>query len=140
MPAFVKWYYAGVSRHLLRLWDLGYRLSDNARGALWTHRALGLFCGRRLTALFERRQPRLIISTHPLMSHLVVRANRRLSRPAPILYQLTDTERTHATWFSDRSGRRLPRRHPGLLRAVPGVRGGARAGAPDRLPGALAVP
>ncbi|HJT58767.1 MAG TPA: glycosyltransferase [Ktedonobacteraceae bacterium] len=102
-PAIVDRYYASLSRSFLKLWDLQYRYTDNRTASLWLHKGLTLLSLKRLSNLIEQAAPRLIISTHALLSYAVARANRQTGMHIPLAFQLTDLECVHSTWFSEKS-------------------------------------
>jgi UDP-N-acetylglucosamine:LPS N-acetylglucosamine transferase len=101
-PGFLHHYYSLVSRHFLGLWDLEYRFTDNEKMSLWLHRLLAVLTWKRLPMLIERMQPQLIISTHALLSYPIARAVAQLCKHIPLVFQLTDLEQTHTTWFTEK--------------------------------------
>lgn len=102
-------YYALLSRRFLKLWDWQYRCTDNKPGSFVLHTGLGLLHQKRLTAFIERISPRLIITTHALLSYAVARANaqanKRTGKHIPLVFQLTDLEQVHSTWFTEKHAR-----------------------------------
>jgi len=101
-PGIVDQYYALLSRSFLKLWDLQYRYTDNRPASLWLHRGLTLLSQKRLVSLIQQTSPQLIISTHALLSYAVARANRQTGMHIPLVFQLTDLECVHTTWFSEK--------------------------------------
>lgn len=99
---FVDEWYALTSRHALKFLSWQYALTDNALVALWLQRALTLLGGRRILALIQRVQPRLIITTHAMIAYATARAVERLPEPVPLVFQLTDLGQVHMTWFSEK--------------------------------------
>src|SRR5258708_37017610 len=98
----VDGWYTFISRHSLKFLSWQYAITDNQMASLWLQRALTLFGRRRLLALIEHVQPRLIITTHAMISYATARAIERLRNPVPLVFQLTDLERLHLTWFTDK--------------------------------------
>ena len=96
-----KWY-ALASRHALKFLRWQYAFTDNARASLWLQRALTLLGRRRVSALIQRVQPRLIITTHAMLAYATARAIERLQEPVPLVFQLTDLGQVHMTWFSEK--------------------------------------
>jgi UDP-N-acetylglucosamine:LPS N-acetylglucosamine transferase len=101
-PGIVDQYYASLSRSFLKVWDLQYRYTDNRPASLWLHRGLTLLSQKRLSRLIEQTSPQLIISTHALLSYAVARANEQIGMHIPLVFQLTDLECVHTTWFSEK--------------------------------------
>ena len=101
-PGIVDQYYASLSRSFLKLWDLQYRYTDNRAASLLLHRGLTLLSQKRLSSLIEQISPQLVISTHALLSYAVARANRQTGMHIPLVFQLTDLECVHTTWFIEK--------------------------------------
>jgi UDP-N-acetylglucosamine:LPS N-acetylglucosamine transferase len=101
-PGIVDQYYASLSRSFLKLWDLQYRYTDNQPASLCLHKGLTLLSQKRLARLIEQTSPQLIISTHALLSYAVARANQQTGMHIPLIFQLTDLERVHTTWFIEK--------------------------------------
>jgi processive 1,2-diacylglycerol beta-glucosyltransferase len=100
--AMVDRWYALVSRHALKFLSWQYAFTDNAVASLWLQRALTLFGRRRVQALIQRVQPRLIITTHAMIAYATARAIERLREPVPLIFQLTDLGQVHMTWFTEK--------------------------------------
>lgn len=101
-PGIVDQYYTSLSRSFLKLWDLQYRYTDNLPASLCLHKGLTLLGQKRLASLIEQTSPQLIISTHALLSYAVARANQQTGMHIPLIFQLTDLECVHTTWFVER--------------------------------------
>ncbi|HYL42375.1 MAG TPA: glycosyltransferase [Ktedonobacteraceae bacterium] len=100
--AMVDGWYTFISRHSLKFLSWQYAITDNQMASLWLQRALTLFGRRRLLALIDHVQPRLIITTHAMISYATARAIERLRNPVPLVFQLTDLGRLHMTWFTEK--------------------------------------
>src|SRR5215470_1654558 len=61
---FVHWHYRIVSRYALWLWAAEFRLSDAPRRARLVHRFFTPIVSRAISALLDRVQPELIITTY----------------------------------------------------------------------------
>ena len=101
-PDALRDYYTLLSRHLLWAWDLQYRYTNNPAGSLLLHRVLTFSVKKRIIELIERVQPRIIVSTHALLSYEVRRACDELHIDVPLVFQLTDLEEVHIAWFTER--------------------------------------
>src|SRR5260370_7848198 len=96
-----RWY-AEISRHFSKLLDWQFTCTDNEIAALWLHRVLTLFSRSRLCEIIEHVQPQLIITTHAFLSYATARANERLRKRVPLVFQLTDLGQLHMTWFTEK--------------------------------------
>jgi UDP-N-acetylglucosamine:LPS N-acetylglucosamine transferase len=94
--------YALASRHSLKFLSWQYAFTDNTLASLWLQRALTLFGRRRVLALIQRVQPRLIITTHAMLAYATARAIEHLQEPVPLVFHLTDLGQVHMTWFSEK--------------------------------------
>ncbi len=101
-PDSVDRWYAEVSRHFSKLLDWQFTYTDNEIAALWLHRVLTLFSRSRLCEIIEHVQPQLIITTHAFLSYATARANERLRKRVPLVFQLTDLGQLHMTWFTEK--------------------------------------
>lgn len=93
-------FYAFTSRHLVGYLTGGYILTDHTLPAYLMHRVLLPSYLARISALLEQIQPRLIITTHALLSYATARANERRQERVPLVFQLTDLGQLHMTWFT----------------------------------------
>jgi UDP-N-acetylglucosamine:LPS N-acetylglucosamine transferase len=101
-PKSVEQFYTLVSRHFLKFLDWQFALIDNEVTSSWLHRVLTPFSYRRLLDIIEHIQPQIIITTHALLSYVTARANERRRKRVPLVFQLTDLERLHMTWFTEK--------------------------------------
>ena len=101
-PKGVDRFYTAVSRHFLKFLDWQFTFVDNKIISLWLHRALTPLNRGRLLSIMEHIQPQLIITTHALLSYATARANERRQKRVPLVFQLTDLERLHMPWFTEK--------------------------------------
>jgi UDP-N-acetylglucosamine:LPS N-acetylglucosamine transferase len=101
-PNSVDRFYTLVSRHFLKFLDCQFTFVDNEIISLWLHRALALLNCGRLLSIMEHIQPQLVITTHALLSYATARANERRRKRVPLVFQLTDLERLHMPWFTEK--------------------------------------
>jgi UDP-N-acetylglucosamine:LPS N-acetylglucosamine transferase len=97
---FVHWHYRFVSRYALWLWAVEFRLSDNPRRALFVHRLFTLTVSKALSALLDRVQPDLIITTYPFLTYEVMRVLLRKRSTIPFVMLFADPNGVHATWLT----------------------------------------
>jgi UDP-N-acetylglucosamine:LPS N-acetylglucosamine transferase len=101
-PSILHDYYAILSRYFLTAWDIQYKVFDSPKGALLFHRAMTFLIKQRVIDVIDKIKPDLIISTHSLLSYEVVKANEQRQQEIPLVFQLTDLEEVHTTWFTDK--------------------------------------
>ena len=95
-------YYALVSRHFKKLLDWQFTYTDNEFASLCLQRVVTMFDRRSILSVIEHVQPQLIITTHAMLSYAVSRAKGQNLKYIPLVFQLTDLERLHATWFIEK--------------------------------------
>jgi processive 1,2-diacylglycerol beta-glucosyltransferase len=101
-PRFFHWHYRMVSHYALWLWAADFRLSNNPRGALLSHRIFTLTVSKALSALLDRVQPELIITTYPFLTYEVMQVMRRRRPSVPFVMLFADPDGVHATWLTAR--------------------------------------
>ena len=94
--------YTFVSRHFLPFLNWQYSFTDYEFASLWLHRLLTPSSVGRFQHIIEDVQPQLIITTHAMLSYVAARANERLQKRVPLVFQLTDLGQVHMTWFSEK--------------------------------------
>ena len=94
--------YTFVSRHFLPFLNWQYSIADSAFASLWLHRILTPTSLGRFLSVIEHVQPQLIITTHAMLSYVAARANERLQKRVPLVFQLTDLGQVHMTWFTEK--------------------------------------
>jgi UDP-N-acetylglucosamine:LPS N-acetylglucosamine transferase len=94
--------YTFFIRHFLPFLNWQYSLTDYKFAALWLHRVLTPFSQGRFLNIIEHFQPQLIITTHAMLSYATARANERRQNRVPLVFQLTDLEELHMTWFTEK--------------------------------------
>jgi 1,2-diacylglycerol 3-beta-galactosyltransferase len=93
--------YGPVIVHAPWLWGWAFYLTDNrlGLGAYLTVAGPGIL--RRITTAVEAIDAQAIVSVHPLVNHLMVRARARTRRPwMPLLTVLTDLLAVHRWWVA----------------------------------------
>lgn len=98
---FDRWY-ESASRHFSHLLTWQYVLTDSTIASLCLQRALTRGSGRRVLGLLEHFRPRLVIVTHAMLTHAAAQAIRHTGKRVPLVFQLTDLGRVHATWFTEK--------------------------------------
>ncbi len=101
-PDLMQRYYTTLSRHYLSLWDFQYTWADSPGRARFVHHVLTYFIRDHIATLIGQLKPMMILSTHPLLSYEVARANGRLARRTPLVFQLTDLAQVHRSWFTEK--------------------------------------
>src|SRR5579863_1290758 len=94
--------YTFVSRHFLPFLNGQYSLTDYEFASLWLHRVLTPSSIGRYQRMIEAIQPQLILTTHAMLSYVTARANEHLPKRVPLVFQLTDLQQVHLSWFSEK--------------------------------------
>jgi membrane-associated protein len=94
--------YSFLSRRFLSLLNWQFVCTDNATAAKWQQRILTWLNRDHVTRVLERVRPQLIITTHAMVSYVAARANEYSEAPVPLVFQLTDLECVHMTWFVEK--------------------------------------
>ncbi|GAC1389137.1 MAG: glycosyltransferase [Ktedonobacteraceae bacterium] len=102
LPEMVDRWYTAISRHFVHVLAWQFKYTDNAFASFLLHRILTLLVSRRLLRSIERVQPQLILTTHAWLSYALARANERVCKRVPLVFQLTDLGRVHMTWFTEK--------------------------------------
>jgi UDP-N-acetylglucosamine:LPS N-acetylglucosamine transferase len=100
--ALVERFYTSVSRHFLKFLEWQFTWTDNEIASLWLQRVLVPLSRKRLLSIIEHIQPQLIITTHALLSYATARVNEGRRKRVPLVFQLTDLEQLHMTWFTEK--------------------------------------
>lgn len=101
-PALVDLWYTMVSRYFVKFLNWQFVATDNEAAAFRMQKVLALLSQKRLLSILEQVQPQLIITTHSYLSYAIARARERLGKRIPLVFQLTDLERLHMTWFTEK--------------------------------------
>jgi 1,2-diacylglycerol 3-beta-galactosyltransferase len=91
-------HYDKLSTRWLRLYDLTFQLTNTTRTVDLLSRVVFLTARRNLVRALEARQPRLVVSTHPLVHRLVCAARRAHRMPFHVITVVTDLVTLHASW------------------------------------------
>ena len=94
--------YTLVSRRFVRLLTWQFALTNNKIAAWLLQKSLAQLSYKRFSRILAETRPQLIITTHALVSSAAMRANEISARPVPLVFQLTDLESLHMTWFVEK--------------------------------------
>jgi processive 1,2-diacylglycerol beta-glucosyltransferase len=94
--------YTFLSRSFLPLLKWQFTWTDSALAASWLQRLFAVLDRERVMRVLEKERPRVIITTHAMVSYVAARANEQCEVPAALVFQLTDLERVHMTWFVEK--------------------------------------
>jgi 1,2-diacylglycerol 3-beta-galactosyltransferase len=95
--------YGPMIVHTPWLWGLTFKVADNDLGLAAYLAAVGGALTDRLVAAIQRSGADAVVSVHPLVNHLMVRARERLGRPdLPLLTVVTDLVDVHRWWATPR--------------------------------------
>lgn len=92
--------YAPVIKYSPRLWGQLYYWLDDERKLEQLERISRPFILKELARLIKEKQPDLIVSVHPLVNHLTVKAIRESGRRLPFIVVITDPVTLHRAWIT----------------------------------------
>lgn len=101
-PHIFNHYYALLSRYSMGFWNLQYSFFNTTSTALFFHHVMLILSQKRIEQLIEQLNPRLILSTHALLSYELAYAMKHIHKQIPLVFQLTDLEETHLAWFTEK--------------------------------------
>ncbi len=102
LPTGVDRWYARVSRQNVGFLARLFQYTDNSFMAWLVNTILAFLLAHRIRRSIKQTQPQLLLTTHPLLGYPIARTNVRLAKRLPLIFQLTDLERIHATWFTEK--------------------------------------
>ena len=85
------------------LWRLLFQATDEPITAATLNRMAARVLGQSITQAFTRFQPDLVISVHPLVQYLSMRAFKVLRLQIPFVTVVTDLATVHPAWFHPRA-------------------------------------
>ncbi|HEY0755649.1 MAG TPA: VTT domain-containing protein [Ktedonobacteraceae bacterium] len=99
---FIERSYTLLSRRFMPFLTWQFTLTDNKIAAWLLQNCLAFVDRQHVSQLIEEVQPRLIITTHALVSYAAARANEQLRQRVPLVFQFTDLGRLHMSWFVEK--------------------------------------
>ncbi|CAN0349182.1 unnamed protein product [Pylaiella littoralis] len=88
------------------LWKLSYDMARFPPTRRWAEVMANLTCHRSFRQCFEKYEPDLVVSTHPLCHHVPLKVLKRLrkdrGKDIPFVTVVTDLGSAHPTWFDPR--------------------------------------
>jgi 1,2-diacylglycerol 3-beta-galactosyltransferase len=86
-----------------RLWRFFYYLSNNKLNEVWSNNHSRIMCGAAIKKRIKSFDPDVVVSVHPTMNHVPLRATRNISRELgkhiPFFTVVTDLGSAHIMWF-----------------------------------------
>ena len=81
------------------LWRLLFQATDERRTAATLNTMAARMLGRNIAQAFDQYQPDLVVSVHPLVQYLTVRALKVRHLQTPFVTVVTDLATVHPAWF-----------------------------------------
>lgn len=91
--------YAPVIKYSPRLWGQLYYWLDDERKLQQLEKISRSFILKELTRLIQKKRPDVIVSVHPLVNHLTVRAIHESGLKIPFIVAITDPVTLHRAWI-----------------------------------------
>jgi UDP-N-acetylglucosamine:LPS N-acetylglucosamine transferase/membrane protein DedA with SNARE-associated domain len=98
----VEQWYTWVSRHFMRFLYWQFIWTDNKIASWGLQNILTLLGLKQFMRVIEEVEPDLIITTHAMVSYVTARAIETSKKSIPLVFQFTDLERLHMTWFVEK--------------------------------------
>jgi len=92
--------YGPVIKYYPKMWGQLYYWSDDERKLEHLEKLSRPFILKELSDLIKRMAPDAIVSVHPLINHLTVKAIRRSGRQVPFIVVITDPVTLHRAWVT----------------------------------------
>lgn len=92
--------YAPVIKYSPRLWGQLYYWLDDERKLQQLEKISRSFILKELTLLIQKKRPDVIVSVHPLVNHLTVRAIQESGLKIPFIVAITDPVTLHRAWIA----------------------------------------
>ncbi len=102
LPKSVDSWYADVSRHDVNFLARLFKYTDIRFMSWFLNSILAFLLAHRLQKSIGRVRPQLLMTTHPILGYPLARTNAHLPKPLPLVFQLTDLERVHSMWFTEK--------------------------------------
>jgi UDP-N-acetylglucosamine:LPS N-acetylglucosamine transferase len=90
--------YDQLSTRWLRLYDIGFELTNQVRTVDVLSRLVYVHARRNIVDLLSKLRPKVVVVTHPLVHRLVVAARRSRRIPCRVVTVVTDLVSLHASW------------------------------------------
>jgi 1,2-diacylglycerol 3-beta-galactosyltransferase len=110
--------YAWAMRKARWIWALSFVVLNGPRRARFFAKLNYPTIGRKLERLIRDHRPNVVVSTHPLLTHVAERATRRAAPGAPFVVVVTDLVTGHASWYLPEADRVLLPTRAALERAL----------------------
>lgn len=115
--------YAPVIKYSPKLWGRLYYWLDDERKIEMLEKIARPFIQKELTRMLKEKCPDLIVSVHPMVNHLTVKAIKLSGRKVPFVLVITDPVTLHRAWVT-----------PGVDRAVVATEAARRSAVKYGLP------
>lgn len=92
--------YAPVIKFSPRLWGQLYYWLDNEKKLEQLEKVSRPFIFKELVGLIDKKRPDVIVSVHPLVNHLTVKAIRESGQRVPFIVAITDPVTLHRAWIT----------------------------------------
>ncbi|MBU0687121.1 MAG: UDP-N-acetylglucosamine 2-epimerase [Candidatus Margulisbacteria bacterium] len=99
--SFITGLYAPIIKYIPWFWGAMYYYLDDPKKLQLLELVSKPFILRNLKKMIKDFDPDLIVSVHPLVNHLTVRALKELKRKTPFVVVITDPVTLHRAWVAD---------------------------------------
>lgn len=92
--------YSPIIKYAPQLWGWAYYMSDDPNALKTMEKIAYPFILKELSALVKKMEPDLIVSVHPMVNHLAVKAIRESGRKIPLVVVVMDPVTFHRAWIT----------------------------------------
>lgn len=90
--------YAPVIKYSPKMWGMLYYWFNDMNKVQQMEKMARPFLEKELSRLIAKRRPDLIVSVHPLLNHITIRAMNMVGHIAPLITVVTDPVSLHRAW------------------------------------------
>ena len=92
--------YGPVIKYSPRMWGQLYYWLDDEKKIEQMEKIAGPFILKELKKLLEEKKPSAIVSVHPMVNHLTVKAIKEIGKKIPFVLVITDPVTLHRAWIT----------------------------------------
>jgi 1,2-diacylglycerol 3-beta-galactosyltransferase len=96
--------YAPVIKYSPKMWGMLYYWFNDMKKVQQMEKLARPFLEKELSRLISKRKPDLIVSVHPLLNHITIRAMKKAGHVVPLITVVTDPVSLHRAWVCPDAG------------------------------------
>ncbi|MDD5382594.1 MAG: glycosyltransferase [Candidatus Margulisbacteria bacterium] len=92
--------YSPVIKYSPQMWGQLYYWLDDEKKLERLEKVAGPFILKELVGLIKKKSPNIIVSVHPMVNHLTVKAIKQSGKKLPFIIVITDPVTLHRAWIT----------------------------------------